>query len=142
MNVYQWLCVLGIPGMLAGLLGFICLQVKQNRAMKLAVQAMLRDRLLQGYKYYEQLGYADYDDRKNMENMYSAYHGLGENGVMDDMQKKFSACYPVSAGGIDLVLRNRAGLSPQPEEVEELVRENEKDSLRLTAVNSLFPGNW
>ena len=33
-----------------------------------------------------------------------------------------------------------AGLSDA--EVEELVRENEKDSLRLTAVNSLFPGNW
>ena len=47
------------------------------------------DRLLQGYRHYEQKGYADYDDKKNMENMYSAYHGLGENGVMDDMQEKF-----------------------------------------------------
>jgi len=63
---------------------------KKQKAVMKGVQAMLRDRLLQGYKYYEQLGYADYDDRKNMENMYSAYHGLGENGVMDDMQKKFN----------------------------------------------------
>jgi uncharacterized membrane protein YhiD involved in acid resistance len=63
---------------------------KKQKAVMKGVQAMLRDRLLQGYKYYEQQGYADYDDRKNMENMYSAYHGLGENGVMDDMQKKFN----------------------------------------------------
>ena len=61
---------------------------KQEAVMK-GVQAMLRDRLLQGYRHYEQKGYAEYDDRKNMENMYSAYHGLGENGVMDDMQEKF-----------------------------------------------------
>ena len=33
-----------------------------------------------------------------------------------------------------------AGLSDG--EVEELVRENEKDSLGLVAVNSLFPGDW
>ena len=62
---------------------------KQEAVMK-GVQAMLRDRLLQGYRHYEQKGFADYDDRKNMENMYSAYHGLGENGVMDGMQKKFN----------------------------------------------------
>ena len=51
MTVYQWMCVLGIPGMLAGLVGFIRVQMNQNKAMKLAVQAILRDRLLQGYKH-------------------------------------------------------------------------------------------
>jgi hypothetical protein len=50
---------------------------------------MLRDRLLQGYRHYEEKGYADYTDRSNMKNMYDAYHGLGKNGVMDDMQNKF-----------------------------------------------------
>ena len=53
------------------------------------VQAMLRDRLLQGYRHYEEKGYADYDDRSNMENMYNAYHNLGKNGVMDSMHDKF-----------------------------------------------------
>ena len=47
MTVYQWICVLGIPGMLAGLAAFIRLKVHQNRAMKAAVQAILRDKLLQ-----------------------------------------------------------------------------------------------
>ena len=53
------------------------------------VQALLRDRLLQGYRHYEEKGYADYDDRSNMENIYNAYHGLGKNGVMDEMRAQF-----------------------------------------------------
>ena len=64
---------------------------RKQEAVMTGVQAMLRDRLLQGYRYYEQMGYADYDDRSNMENMYNAYHTLGKNGVMDDMHKKFLA---------------------------------------------------
>ena len=52
MTVYNWMCLLGIPGLFAGLIGFIRLQIKANEAMRLGVQAMLRDRLLQGYKHY------------------------------------------------------------------------------------------
>ena len=57
-----------------------------------------------------------------------------EQLISDDMQKKFSASYPVSAGGIDLVLRNLAGLSPQPEEVEELVGKLMASHCKLTGV--------
>lgn len=64
---------------------------RKQEAVMTGVQAMLRDRLLQGYRYYESAGFADYDDRSNMENMYNAYHTLGKNGVMDDMHKKFLA---------------------------------------------------
>ena len=44
-----------------------------------------------------------------------------EHLVNDDMQKKFSAIYPVSAGGITLTLQNLAKLSPHPDEVESTV---------------------
>jgi len=64
-------------------------EMKKQEALMAGVQAMLRDRLLQGYRHYEEKGYADYTDRSNMKNMYDAYHGLGKNGVMDDMQNKF-----------------------------------------------------
>ncbi len=80
MTIYNWMCVLGIPGLFAGLLGFVRLQVKANKAMRLAVQAMLRDRLLQGYKHYLEKGWADLDDRSNMENVWRQYHALGGNG--------------------------------------------------------------
>ena len=91
MTVYQWMCVLGIPGMLAGLLGFLRLQVRQNRAMKLAVQAILRDRLLQRFQECRNQGGANSDERQNFENLYIQYHSLGGNGVMDDVRQKFFA---------------------------------------------------
>lgn len=62
---------------------------KQNKAIMLGVQAILRDRLLQGYRHYIDKGWADYDDRENMENIYKQYHALGANGVMDDMRNQF-----------------------------------------------------
>ena len=37
MSVYQWLTILGIPSLLAGLFGFIRMQQAQNRAINLAV---------------------------------------------------------------------------------------------------------
>ncbi len=61
----------------------------QNKAIMLGVQAFLRDRLLQGYRHYITKGWADYDDRENLENIYKQYHALGANGIMDDMRNQF-----------------------------------------------------
>ena len=44
-----------------------------------------------------------------------------EKLVSDDMMRKFSDRYPVSAGGITLTLQNLSKLAPAPEEVETLV---------------------
>lgn len=66
-------------------------QDEVNKALKLGIQALLRDRLLQGYRYYRDKGYATYEDRMNWENLYKQYHSLGENGVMDDIRNKFLA---------------------------------------------------
>ena len=99
MTIYQWLTVLGIPGLFAGLIGFIRMQLKANRAMRLAVQAMLRDRLLQEYKHYLEKGYADLDDRSNMDNVWRQYHALGGNGDMNDLRQTFRHL-PMSKGGL------------------------------------------
>lgn len=61
----------------------------QNKAIMLGVQAFLRDRLLQGYRHYISQGWAEYEDRENMENIYTQYHALGANGIMDDMRAQF-----------------------------------------------------
>lgn len=63
----------------------------QNKAIMLGVQAILRDRLLQGYRHYIEKGWADYDDRDNLENIYQQYHALGVNGIMDDYRDQFRA---------------------------------------------------
>ena len=90
-TVYNWLTLLGVPGMLAALIGFIRMQIVQNRAVKNGMQAILRDRLLQCFRICRRQGYATSDDRQNFENMYIQYHSLGGNGVMDDVRRKFFA---------------------------------------------------
>jgi hypothetical protein len=89
MSVYQWLCVLGIPGMIAGLLTFIKVQLTTNKAIKLGVQAVLRDRLLQAYEFYMARGYANYDEKSNVRNMYDQYEALGPNGIMEQKHEDF-----------------------------------------------------
>ena len=89
MTVYNYLTLFGVPGLVAGLLAFIRLQVKQNRAVKDGLRAILRDRLLQDFRRCAARGHADSDERQNFENMYVQYHSLGGNGVMDDIRRKF-----------------------------------------------------
>ena len=98
MTAYQWMTILGIPSLVVGLFGFIKAQMAQNRAISLAVRAMLRDRLLQGYKQYIAQGYADMDDRGNLENVYIQYKALKGNGDMKDLRKTFRKL-PIVAGG-------------------------------------------
>jgi len=76
----------GVPAVLFGVIVTTWVQI---RSVKRGVQALLRDRLIQGYKHYQELGYADFDDRDNLENVYVQYHNLGANGVMDDLRGKF-----------------------------------------------------
>ena len=88
MTTWNWLSLLGIPTIVGG---FVISQWIQTKAIKAGVQALLRDRLLQGYRYFRERGYADEDDRSNLENVYIQYHNLGANGVMDDLRLKFLA---------------------------------------------------
>lgn len=88
MNVYQWLCVLGIPGLVAAGAGLIVNQYHQLKAVKLGLQAILRDRLLQAYEFYGHRGFADYDEKANVVNLYEQYEALGPNGIM---QRKHDA---------------------------------------------------
>ena len=105
MTVYNWMCVLGIPGLFAGLIGFVRLQIKANKAMRLSVQAMLRDRLLQGYKHYLEKGWADLDDRGHLENVWKQYHALGGNGDMNDLRNTFRHL-PMTQGGVPVVIND------------------------------------
>ena len=86
MNWWDIVKAAGIPALL---LGVIITSWIQIRAVKKGVQALLRDRLIQGYKYYRNQGWADENDRSNLENVYIQYHALGANGVMDNLRTKF-----------------------------------------------------
>ena len=108
MDLYQVLIVIGIPSIISGMVAITInrgmkardekqeiirrqneLLEQQNAATMAGVQALLQDRLLQGYRQYDVKGYADFDDRKVMENLYEQYHALGKNGIMDGYRERF-----------------------------------------------------
>ena len=110
MEWYQWLSIVGIPSIISGLTVLLIQrgmkardakqeQIRQqtaaaeaqNLALMRGLQALLRDRLLTGYRHYFDKGWAEYDDRENLENLYKQYHSLGENGIMDGYRAKFLA---------------------------------------------------
>lgn len=93
MTIYQGLCLIGIPGVCSGLVAYLIAKVRKtnsdSNAVKLGIQALLRDRLYQSYNRYSDKGYAPLYAKENFENMWSQYHSLGANGVMDDVHRKF-----------------------------------------------------
>lgn len=117
MSIYQWLCVAGIPAIITLILSRIITKrldraelraeeariraeesEKKAAAIAAGVQALLRDRLLQGYRFCQEKGYADFEERENLENVYTQYHALGGNGSMTDMRRAFRAL-PNNQGG-------------------------------------------
>jgi len=85
-TIYQWLCLLGVPALIAAGAKYILSQIK---GIKLGVQALLRAQMISEYNKWEDRGYAPIYARQNFENCWEQYHNLGVNGVMDDLHKKF-----------------------------------------------------
>lgn len=111
MSLYQWLTLLGVQGAITTVIALVItrkLNKAENKAEKArtetaaiaaGMKALLRDRLLQGYKHYiNNVHYADEDDRANMENVYVQYHALGGNGDMKDLRRTFRHL-PMVEGG-------------------------------------------
>lgn len=86
MNIYQWLCLLSVPTILAAVFKYILSRIK---GIRLGVQALLRAQMINDYNKWEERGYAPIYARQNFENCWMQYHNLGANGVMDDLHKKF-----------------------------------------------------
>ena len=75
----------------------------------------------------------------NAEQRFSIWHNNVEKMKLshligDDMMRKFADRYPVSAGGITLVLQNLGNLDPAPAEVEQLVETLMKPHCELLGV--------
>lgn len=62
---------------------------QMRQANNKGTQALLRDRLLQGFHFFYKRGMVTYGEAANYRNMYEAYHALGKNGVMDDIYEAF-----------------------------------------------------
>jgi len=60
-----------------------------DKELKEGMQALLRDRLYELYGKCIRKRYATIEERNNFLNMYTRYHNLGQNGVMDNIKEKF-----------------------------------------------------
>lgn len=93
MTIYQWLCILSVPALLAAAFKYVFNQMKETKAgmaaIKKGLQALLRAQLIADYNKYLEKGYAPIYARQNFENCWIQYHALGANGVMDDIHDKF-----------------------------------------------------
>lgn len=93
MTVYQWLCLLGVPALIAAIFKYLHSLVKKNAldtaAVKAGLQALLRSQMISDYNKWEERGFAPIYARENFENCWKQYHSLDVNGVMDDLRNKF-----------------------------------------------------
>lgn len=95
MSAYQILCLIGVPSLIAGVYKFLDKKIQKNAsdgmAVKLGIQALLRAQMINDFNKWSERGYAPIYARENFENVWTQYHALGANGVMDDIREKFKA---------------------------------------------------
>lgn len=90
---YQLISLLFGSGILISVLKYFYSRLKENdkktESVQLGVQALLRSQMIAEYNKWSEKGYAPIYARENFLNMYTQYHNLGVNGVMDDLLEKF-----------------------------------------------------
>jgi len=59
-----------------------------QRAIRRAMVALLRDRFYEGYRRHMKNGYYPIPDREVMREIYEQYHALGGNGVISHLMEE------------------------------------------------------
>ena len=84
-TILKWL----ITFFLGGIIGFIGTKLKsenkKNKALFNAVQAILRDRLIEKYRIFKSKGEMTILDKENLEHLYTEYINLGGNGTVKEL---------------------------------------------------------
>ena len=57
-------------------------RIEEQDAIKLGMQALLRDRIISAYNHYMDKGYCPIYARENVRRLYEQYHNLGGNGTV------------------------------------------------------------
>lgn len=93
MTIYQILSLIGFPALATACFFYLLRQfIKQreeNKAIRLGLQALLRSEMIKDWNHYHDKGYAPIYAKDNFENIWSQYHNLGVNGVMDELHNAF-----------------------------------------------------
>ena len=80
-----------IPILVGAMVSAIVLLWKRIKALQLGLTAMMRDRIIQGLKYWLEREYLPLEERTSFEKMYEAYHINGGNGVVTDLYERAMA---------------------------------------------------
>lgn len=89
MTLYQWLCLLGVPAILAAIVKYLLSQIK---GVRMGVKALLRAQMISDYNKWTERKYAPIYAKQNFENLWEQYHAIkGPNGVVDGLHSTFMA---------------------------------------------------
>lgn len=78
-------------GLIAGykrLYSKISEKTKEQDAIKLGIQALLRDRIIQSYNHYQDKGFCPIYALENVNALYKQYHALGGNGTVTELVER------------------------------------------------------
>jgi hypothetical protein len=65
-------------------------KLKEQESIKQGLQALLRSEIIREYEKWTEKNYCPLYARDNIQNMYKQYHGLGQNGVIDDLVERIT----------------------------------------------------
>lgn len=63
-------------------------KTKEQDAIKLGIQALLRDRIIQSYNHYQDKGFCPIYALENVNALYKQYHALGGNGTVTELVER------------------------------------------------------
>lgn len=72
-------------------------QKQEAEALRVSLLALIRDRILQGYRYYRRENGISPQDLETMTKLYMAYHALGGNGTITAVYEKIKSL-PIKEG--------------------------------------------
>lgn len=88
--IQYWLAV--VFGITSTFFGFVIKKlekkVNEQEAVKMGVQALLRDRIIQTYTHYNEMGFCPIYARENINALVKEYYNLGGNGVVHSLMDK------------------------------------------------------
>lgn len=61
---------------------------REQDAIKLGIQALLRDRIIQSYNHYQDKGHCPIYALDNVTALYKQYHALGGNGTVTELVER------------------------------------------------------
>lgn len=92
MELYQILCLCGVPSISALVIGYLIARVHSYKALEDGMRSQLKHSLLSSYSHCKRQGYKTLVDAEVWNDMYNSYTALKGNGLMrDDIKPKFDA---------------------------------------------------